>query len=293
MNTTSLVQIETTDRLLLNGFWFGPSHANTVFILIHGLTSNAYANHGLVLPLVDKNTAVLTFSNRGSEKITRFKKRDRRKKKGYSSVTIGEAHEVFTDCVHDIAGAVNFAKKQGAKHIILIGHSTGCQKSIYYLAMRNKQKNVDGVVLLAPMSDYAGAQKHMDSLMVETATKYAQNLIAQDKPHELIPLEIWPLMHDAQRFISLYTSDSSEEIFCYSNPMKKPSTLQKVKIPQLILLADKDEFRDRPMKHIAKWFSSKLLRKNAEVHIINYAPHNFFNHEKEVAEAIRSWRRSL
>jgi len=159
--------------------------------------------------------------------------------------------------------------------------------------MRNKQKNVNGVVLLAPMSDYAGAQKHMDSLVVKIATKYAQKLIIQGKPHELIPLEIWPLMHDAQRFISLYTSESSEEIFCYSNPMKKPSTLQKVKISQLIILAGKDEFRDRQMKHIAKWFSSKLRRKNAEVHIINNAPHNFFSYEKEVVEAIRSWRNSL
>ena len=30
---------------------------------------------------------------------------------------MGEAHEVFTDCVDDIQGAVNLAKQKGAKEI--------------------------------------------------------------------------------------------------------------------------------------------------------------------------------
>ncbi len=293
MISTNLVQFGTPKGLLLNGFWFGPVRPKTVYILIHGLTSNAFANHPLVLPLVDTQTSVLTFSNRGSEKITRFKKRDLRKKKGYGSITIGEAHEVFTDCVDDIAGAVAFAKKQGSERIILIGHSTGCQKSIYYLSKRNIQKNIQGVVLLAPMSDYAGAKKSMGTPMLQKAVEYAHNLIACGKPHELIPLTIWPLMHDAQRFISLYTPESSEEIFCYADPHKRPSTLQKVTIPQLILLAGNDEFRDRPVVHIAKWFEKRLRRKNRTIHVIKNAPHNFFKYEKKVVEAVLSWTTTL
>lgn len=289
MNSAHIVQFETPQGLLLNGFWFGPPKPHIAYILIHGLSSNAFANHPLVTPLVDSRTAVFTFSNRGSEKITRFKKRDLRKKKGYSSVTIGEAHEVFTDCVDDIQGAVTYAQKQGAHQIILVGHSTGCQKAIHYLAQRSKQKYVAGVILLAPMSDYAGALKHIEKIQLNRATQYAEKLISQGKEHDLIPLDMWPFMHDAQRFLSLYTPESSEEIFCYVDPLKKPVTLQKVKVPCLIILAGKDEFRDRPIAQIAKWFQQKLRRKTVSIHIINQAPHNFFGFDQKVVSVIKNW----
>ncbi len=289
MNSAHIVQFETPQRLLLNGFWFGPFKPHVVYILIHGLTSNAFANHPLVTPLVDSRAAVLTFSNRGSGKINRFKKRDLRKKKGYTSVTIGEAHEVFTDCVDDIQGAVTYAQKQGAHQIILVGHSTGCQKATYYLAQRNKQKYVTGAILLAPMSDYAGVSKHIEKTQLQRATTYAHQFVSQGKPHELIPLDVWPFMHDAQRFLSLYTQESSEEIFCYTNPSKKPVTLQKVKVPCLIILAGKDEFRDRPITRIAQWFKQKLRRKTVSVHIINHAPHNFFGFDQKVVSVIKNW----
>lgn len=293
MNTAEIIQITTPQKYILNGFWFGPTNPKTAYIFVHGLTSNAFANHPLVTPLVDGDTAAITFSNRGSEKITRFKKADQRKKKGYTSVMIGEAHEVFTDCVDDIQGAVTYAKKRGVNKILLIGHSTGCQKSIYYLSKKNKQKMVSGVVMLAPMSDYAGAKKQMEKSVLQAATQCAQKLVAQGRPHDLLPLDVWPLMHDAQRFLSLYTPESSEEIFCYADANKKPTVLQKVKIPQLIVLAGSDEYRDRSIHKIASWFHDRLRRKNVSVQIIARAPHNFYQHEKEVVTAISRWTSHL
>lgn len=289
MNTAELIQIVTPKKYILNGFWFGPANPKTAYILIHGLTSNAFANHPLVTPLVDVQTAVLTFSNRGSEKISRFKRVDHRKKKGYTSVMIGEAHEVFADCVDDLQGVVSYVKARGVQKVLLVGHSTGCQKSIYYLSKKNKQQNIDGVILLAPMSDYAGAKKQIEKSVLDEATRYAQNLVSQGKPHALLPLPVWPLMHDAQRFLSLYTPESEEEIFCYADPNKKPSTLQKVRIPQLIVLAGRDEYRDRPIDKIAKWFYEWLRRKNVSIQIIERAPHNFYKHEQEVTSAISRW----
>ena len=59
-----VVEIVTPKRYLLNGLWFGSEKPERVFIFVHGLTATAFSNHKLVVPLADKNTAVITFSNR-------------------------------------------------------------------------------------------------------------------------------------------------------------------------------------------------------------------------------------
>lgn len=158
-NRCKVVSFITPWKYILNGLWFGGDKPKRAIVFIHGLASSAFSNHSLIVPAADQTTAVITFNNRGHDKIARIKKIDKRKKKGYSSELVGEAHEVFTDCVDDIQGVVDFLTKEGVKEIYLAGHSTGCQKSVYYLAQRGKQKLINGVILMCPMSDYAGALK--------------------------------------------------------------------------------------------------------------------------------------
>ncbi|MBU0569841.1 alpha/beta fold hydrolase, partial [Patescibacteria group bacterium] len=154
-NKCRVIEIITPKKYLLNGLWFGGNKPKRAIIFIHGLTGSAFSGHKFITPLANENTAVITFSNRGHSKIARIKKLDERKKKGYTSENIGETHEVFTDCVDDIKGAVDFIKSQGVEKIYLAGHSTGCQKSIYYLSQKSRQKNIKGVILLCPVSDYS------------------------------------------------------------------------------------------------------------------------------------------
>jgi alpha-beta hydrolase superfamily lysophospholipase len=288
MNTAELVQIITPQKYILNGFWFGVQHPHRAVILTHGLTSNAFANHDLVVPLADSQTGVLTYSNRGSEKIARFKRVDKRRKKGYTSCMIGEAHEVFTDCIDDIQGAVNFAKAKGAKEIILIGHSTGSQKTVYYLSKRTDPA-IKGAVLLSPLSDFAGVHVMDTKGYYEKAKTYAEELVQKGMPHELIPTAIWPYLHDAQRFLSLYTAESKEEVFCYATPHKRPRTLLKIKKPLLVVVGGDDSSADRPIRQIVQWFQKRLRKKQAEVVSIPHAPHNFYLHEREVVSAVSSW----
>lgn len=293
MQTAELVTLQTKDRLLLNGFWFGPVQPKRVIILTHGLTSNAFANHQLVVPLVDGETAVLTYSNRGSEKVARFKRIDKRKKKGYSSRIIGEAHEVFTDCVYDIQAAVDFAQSRCSTEIILVGHSTGSQKTVYYLSTQKNNPSILGAVLLSPLSDYAGLKKMDPEGKHIRAEKIAEEYVAKGDNHIILPNEVWPFFHDAQRFLSLYTPDSEEELFPYAQPGKKPDALQKIKIPLLIILGSADESRDRPIRTIAQWFRKKLVRKTAHVEIISGAPHGFFKYESKVVRLIGNWMQTL
>lgn len=289
-----VISITTPKRLVLKGLWFGENKAKRAFVFIHGLTSSPFSHHELLLPLVKNDTAVIFFGNRGSELIAKFKKLDGRKKRGYRSEIVGEAHEVFTDCVDDIDGVVKFLKDNGVKEIYLVGHSTGCQKSVYYLSRPGTQKAIKGAVLLAPMSDYAYAKKFEKPEVLERAIKYAQKLIQNNKPYELLPSDIYEETIDAQRFISLNTPASLEnQLFPYFEEKNRAKYLKSVRIPLLVMLGQKDEYRDRPISGIARWFEKKGRNRKFTVRIIKNSSHGFEPHEKDVAKEIDSWTKNL
>ena len=96
---------------------------------------------------------------------------------------------------------------------------------------------------------------------------------------------------DAQRFLSLYTPDSPEEIFTYARPEITPRTFSEVKIPALVLLAGADEYGDMPPKKISEWFMKWLY--TGHVTIIPKVKHSFKGGEKDVATAIRDFVNTL
>lgn len=285
-----VIEIVTPKKLILNGLWFGPEPPLKIIIFVHGLGGNAFSSHKLITPLVDSKTAVITFSNRGHDQIASIKKIDNRKKKGYSLITAGESMEIFTDCVDDIQGAVNYVLSVNPMaSIYLAGHSTGCQKSAYYLSRPGKQKFMKGMVLLAPMSDYASLLKSDKNGNLKPAVNFAKDLVKKNQQQDLLPPEVWPDMVSAQRFLSLATPESREEIFCYAVPDKTPDTFRKIKIPALIVLAQKDEYRDRPIKKIASWFEKNSKSKKISVNIIPSSPHNFYKYEPQVLTLIKNF----
>jgi alpha-beta hydrolase superfamily lysophospholipase len=126
----------------------------TVYIFIHGLTGNLFSRSDVAAELAQGDAACLLFNNRGHAYISPLRHADKKKTGSLG----GTAHEVFADSRDDIAGAVHFAQTRGARRIVLVGHSTGCQKAVWYLAHKPAPE-VKGAVLLAPLSDYAGIRK--------------------------------------------------------------------------------------------------------------------------------------
>ena len=279
-----IIEIITPKKFLLNGLWFGPKKPKTAIIWIHGLASSAFSKLDIVQKLVDNNTAVLTFNNRGHDTVTRVLQLT--KKKEAKKILAGAAHEVFTDCIDDIQGAINLAKKRGAKKIFLAGHSTGSQKSAYFAAKGGK--SIDGIILLAPMSDYAGAV-HLDAKAVDRGTRAARKLVKAGKKHTIVPG--WWM--DAQRFLSLHTPESLEEIFSYAHPGKKPRVYQSVKVPLLVLLPEEDEYRDRPMGEIAAWFKAFQRSRHFALSVFPQTEHSFSGAEKDAAKTIKQWISAL
>ncbi|MBN2884859.1 alpha/beta fold hydrolase [Patescibacteria group bacterium] len=286
----SFVSFSTPKKVNLKGLWLGSQRPDNLFIFLHGLNDSIFSRAELMTVLATGKDAVLTFNNRGSGTINYFKT----DKKNKERLLAGVAHEVFTDCLDDIDGAINHALTYKPKRIFLIGHSTGCQKSIYYLSKRAQSK-LKGAILLAPISDYAsinllapaGKKKYQKAL------KEAQALVKAGKPHALLKNDFIPREIDAQRFISLYTADSKEEIFNYESG-KKSKDLLRVKQPILAFLAEYDEYADRSAEDIATWLDShNKTGKHLKTVIITEADHGFTDQENKVKQQIKTWLKKI
>jgi len=281
-----LVKFLTPKKLELFGFYIGKKNPETIYIFIHGLGSSVFRKAELYQKLAGKNSAVFAFNNRGKEIISRF---SQVKEKGkYKSKTIGSAHEKFTDSLDDIGGAVQWVKKLKPKKIILVGHSTGCQKSIYYLS-KKADKKVKAVVLLSPISDLAGVLNFSSKYQFEKAHKFAKKQVQNKKGDDLLPLSIWPIYINAQRFLSLYSQNSLEEIFCYSQESKRARILRKVEVPIYVLLGSDDKYLDRSPQQIIDWFLKQVNIKKFKAEIILKAGHSFKDYEKNVSKRIKNY----
>lgn len=303
MTPCHVVEITTPKKFLLRGLWFGPRRAKRVFLFIHGWGGSAFSMRPILEQLVDAHTAVLSFNNRGFEFVTTL----RSAKKNSKRIKGGAAHEIFQDCIDDIDGAIRFAKKQGGEELFLIGHSTGCQKSIYWANKKGAAqrasgqrlqpaalpggrggKDVQGIILLAPVSDWAAEKERQGIKKLNNATKVAREFVRKGKRHSLMPQAIWHETIDAQRFLSMYDPDSVEELFSYAQPKKIPKALRSVKKPVLVFWAGKDEFAEgESPNRIQDWFLANL--KKGTFSIQSRANHGFKGAERKVAQTIRQW----
>ncbi|HWO07034.1 MAG TPA: alpha/beta fold hydrolase [Candidatus Paceibacterota bacterium] len=283
MRAAYVVEIITPKKFVLNGLWFGPKKPKRAILWIHGLSSSAFSKLGIVEKIVDANTAVLTFNNRGSATVSRVFR-------GRKQVLSGGGAEIFTECLDDIDGAIRLARKMGAKDIFLAGHSTGCQKAIYW-AHKRRGRGVRGIILLAPLSDYGGASALPgERKLLARATRAARARMRKRTPNSFLPDGAWVHPITAQRFLSLYTPDSVEQsIFPYFDETRPARMFASVRLPILAFFAAADEYADRPAPRVARWFMRLTGANRFDAVIIPKVGHSFSGAEAKVAQTIKQW----
>ena len=282
MKSAHVVEIVTPKKFILNGLWFGDTKPKKVVIWIHGLGSSVFSKQTIIENLAVGDTAVLSFNNRGHDCVVRM-----RDTTGKKNIIAGAAFEKFEYCVDDIQGAIDYVQSHGITEIYLAGHSTGCQKAIYWAS--KKGTDVKGIVLLAPMSDYAGAVHIHSAKKIAQLVKHAQSMIKSGTSDQLLPRKIWSEEPNSpERFISLYTPDSIEQsIFSYFDS-RIPKIYSKVVIPILVVFAEKDEFADRLAIEIENWFK-RFAKTSIVSSIISGADHGFKGSEVRVALEIQNF----
>ena len=142
----------TNDGVRLNGFLMEGGRTKASAIYIHGMGSNfyTYPPYALAKYFDLAGFATFTINTRGHEPVTGLTRLKNGKKVRFVG---GTDYEIFEDSWRDIEGAIKVLEKRGFRRFILVGHSTGCQKALYY-QYKTKDRRVIGLVLLGPADDY-------------------------------------------------------------------------------------------------------------------------------------------
>ncbi len=291
-----LVSFRATDGGVLAGFLCMPKGRTNVAILhLHGLNSAFYK----VLPLklgeglARQGITFLSIQNRGSyNEFALNQSKTIRVYNKHRGMIAGGGFEKFEECVFDIQGATKYLNSIGIKRVYLQGHSTGCQKSVYY-SMGTNDKAVKGIILLGAVDDYNLWKSDIygnwgkDRQGFRKAVAFAKSKLKKN-PSFAMSARYKDIRYTAKRFLSFTDLGNVEaRIFNYESP--KMREFGRVRVPILAVFGADDEFLLKPARE-----SLRLLGRNTRSVdfmgvLIKNANHGFFGKEGELSSLISKW----
>lgn len=282
----TLASVRTADDLLLDGVAFHPrGKKRTALLWIHGLSGTFYHQRGILFELSRNmgraGVGAAAFNNRGFGIISRSNKH-----------TVGVAFEDFTKCVLDLRAMISKLVSMGYHDVVLIGHSTGANKAVYYLS-KTHDRRVKGLVLAGGLSDIAAdAISPSGAKALHRAVRTAERLVASRRGSELMVVD--GKYYTAKRVVSLYKPGQAEDVFPVHDPKGRWTAMRSIRISTLMVFGDKDEHMDRSAKKLIELYRSKLVSaRKISGSIIAGADHGFKGKERQFASAISVWYREV
>ncbi|MCU0652694.1 MAG: alpha/beta hydrolase [Candidatus Pacebacteria bacterium] len=283
---TTLCRVTTKDLLRLDGALYEPDNCSKTAILhLHGRAGTFYANcffEAMANTYAAAGFAFLAVNLRGHDQIADFRvgATDQIRR-------IGQAFDIFEECVFDIDAWLDFLRRRGFEKIILQGHSQGGCKAVYYLSQRNP-RDVAALVLMSP-ADAAGLLKKISRENFKTDLALAQEMVADGRGEELLPRPIRGVYYvSAKSFADEFGPDSKANIF----PVFEKgdfSKLENIKIPVLAFYGAKENLCvGSPEKDLAV-IAGHLRHPNSKTLIMDGADHTYFGFEKQVSETVADW----
>ncbi len=187
------------------------------------------------------------------------------------------------DAADEIGAWMDWLKKQGAKRVVLLGHSNGGAQTALY-ASAHDSAPVKAVVLLAPATrdnnDAAVYQKRYQKPLAPLLEK-AQALVKEGKGGTVLEHTDFLYCPDtavtAESFVSYYGSDPR---------LDTPYLIPKIKKPTLVVVAGNDEVVIGLDKKVAPLADGKRVRMK----VIDSADHFFRDlYADDAVEAIAAF----
>jgi pimeloyl-ACP methyl ester carboxylesterase len=290
---TSIHRIITKDSLELVGVLYEPDNSisKKVLVHVHGMAGNFYENKFLDFianTLTSNRVAFFAFNNRGCELIKDLYKLENGKRE---IVRLGNAYEIFEDCLFDIEAAIDFVASKGFEVIHLSGHSLGAPKVAHYVAEKSDER-LSSVIFLSP-SDMVGLTGSDKNYERDMAT--SKKMISEGKGKELLP---FPVLWDesplsAETYVSLGDKNSKVAIFNFHDVKDTLPVLSKIKISTLAIMGKKDDALvisiEDTMRRIKESMTSS---PKVETNILGDADHGYNNYEQQLADAILQWTKN-
>lgn len=270
----------TRDELRLPMIHFESNKKDICIICIHGMCGTIIDNYFATVwgKLLAKNDIGFIYEHNRGHSI----ENDIVMKDG-SFKRCGCMYEIFEDCIYDIDLAIQTAKEKGYKRIILLGHSLGCNKVIYYYY--KKHPNILGIIL-ASAPDMIGSHLLIEP-EYEELLKEAKENIDKNQPTKLLHKMIEDYMYmSSQTYYNWFHKNSNlDNLPIISNP-KNWKQLETIDIPILTFSGSKDE--DYYL-HLDLLKEKATNCKNFEYQIIENTGHTYQEKELETGTLILNW----
>ena len=280
-----LARVRTRDGVWLDGLVVEPPRRrSTALVWVHGLGSVFSSGQPLVAELAARLPAAgigyFKFNTRGHDFVARGGRR-----------LAGAAFERFTDCVLDLRAVIGFAARRGYRRVVLAGHSTGANKSLYYTGTR-RDRRVRGLALLGPVSDIAGEIKRVGGAATLRRRVAAAERLARRDPGALVPRQ-WGFW-SARRYVSLYKPGQAEDVFRYHRPGARWTALRAVRVPVAVVIGARDKYLDRSPPALIEAFRAEARRARSFTGIVlPGANHGFDGREPALARWLVRWMQAL
>lgn len=297
MNNLNILYIWTKDNLRLEGVHYIPENKDICVLVIHGMSGNFIENKWGDITgqkLSENGIGFIYAHNRGYNHINDIATKEIEEDGGYKTVRMGAAYERFTDCVSDIDAWINEVRNLGYKKIILLGHSLGCNKTIYYLH-RNKQKDILGVVLASPPDMVALVKKSEYQLNYKELLEEAKENVKRDEPRKLLSGLIWDwFILSSQTFLDLFGENGpADNLPVLRNPKEFPE-LASIDVPILAVMGEHDDIAVRTLKEDLDLIETKAINcPSFTKQFIKGGNHNYEQQEELFANTILNWISSV
>lgn len=280
MNNINFIYGTTEDNLKLNGVYWNSDLKDVCVVCIHGQGGNIIENyfaHVWGNKLQENNIGFIYGHNRGYSHMNDIYTTDGELKR------FGATFEIFEDSLYDVDLWIKKAKELGYKKIILLGHSLGCNKSIYYLY--KKGNVVDGLVLASP-PDMVGLTK-LEEENYKYLVKEATDNIANGNPRKLLN----ELLDDysytsSENFLSFYVEGNNIDNLPIERNPDVFEQLKEISVP-VLAFSGSNEINTYSKIDILK---DKFINSNdVTVGFIEDSGHTYINKELEVINLILEW----
>lgn len=273
-----IADVKTDDGVVLQGLFLKAKNSRSVLIFIHGTASNFYENDFMVpisKELLSRKISILSVNNRGNEVL-----------KCYPGG--GASMEHFEDCVHDIDAWIKFALSEGCANVILMGHSLGAEKIVYYMSKGKHKNNVISVILLGPADSYGTQMKYGNGSLMSEAKR-----LGKSKNGHIFLTSDWlshagVLPKAADSYLNFFSANSelSKVLPFHSRKLKMYGN---IRVPILSVLGDIEKGKGHEYTVIPIIDAIRLLKKenpHAECHQIKDCNHDFEGKEVELTKII-------
>lgn len=290
-NTTTIL---ASDGTKMQGIHYRVGEpSNKVVIHVHGMAGNFYENSFIEVIAMECNKRgidFLAFNNRGHDYIADC---ERITSDGTESYSAGGAYEVFTECLFDLEGVLQWAINEGYSSVYLQGHSSGANKIAFsydkLMEEDRYSKVLKGIVFISPCDDigiyYSETAEGERNKSFELAKKYIQ----EGNGQSLMPLgTFFDYLLSANTFVECFTDRSPLDMFPYRLGTLDNTKVSRITLPILVQFGNNGDFVLQEFSDIEKMYA-KIMPHNFKLEIVNNAGHNYKNYEVELSNNIVHW----